>query len=249
MFLCLLPLFVLSFSTLCVNVIVWRTREEHVCCSVTHYMPSQYWAQSELVCPARLCETMTHTFCKSTDILFEVRLPGGYSHERVIVSSTRAYEIMLHTGTSTNTLVCHLPLIISLFLSSPSSLVDLCELLQCEGGHQSAGLVCRSKAPGTRNYHHHRLRQDWPRYFVQTLWRYISRIPLSAGLFYCPIQSLRLRLWYLSSEWRSSLIHMHQWYIRSILSTTAAVITLLTLFFQSSLSAYQLLLNIAIAEQ
>lgn len=47
------------------------------------------------------------------------------------------------------------------------SVVNLCELLQREGGHQSAGLLRGSQASSARAHHNHRICQDWTRYLAQ----------------------------------------------------------------------------------
>lgn len=70
---------------------------------------------------------------------------------------------MLCAATYNVSLLLSVIVSVSLYLS-PCSGLDLCELLQREGSHQSAGLLCSGKASGAWTHHYHRFRQDWPRY-------------------------------------------------------------------------------------
>lgn len=66
--------------------------------------------------------------------------------------------------------MCQWPLLLCgliLCLLFVRSVVNLCELLQREGGHQSAGLLRGSQASSARAHHHHRICQDWTRYLAQ----------------------------------------------------------------------------------
>lgn len=66
--------------------------------------------------------------------------------------------------------MCQWPLLLCgliLCLLFSRSVVNLCELLQREGGHQSAGLLRGSQASSARAHHNHRICQDRTRYLAQ----------------------------------------------------------------------------------